>query len=136
MKAQNCARCQTTGLHSRKKAPIAAPLLIPPSLGGISIEWLFVLSGFLIGTMMIRSFDGDRKWLQCAKDFWLRRWFRTIPNYYLFVLVNLLLTIYGISDGVFEYRYLAFSQNLAWVEKHRHFSERLGRLPWMSGFIC
>ena len=96
---------------------IEGPIVSISAASIISIEWLFVLSGFLIGTMMIRSFDGDRKWLQCAKDFWLRRWFRTIPNYYLFVLVNLLLTIYGISDGVFEYRYLAFSQNLAWVEK-------------------
>lgn len=82
----------------------------------ISIEWLFVLSGFLIGTMMIRSFDGDREWWKCAKDFWLRRWFRTIPNYYLFVLVNLLLTFYGVSEGVFEFKHLVFSQNLAWPE--------------------
>ena len=54
----------------------------------IAIEWLFVLSGFLIGAMMIRSFDKNQGWFKSAKDFWLRRWFRTIPNYYLFFLVN------------------------------------------------
>ena len=47
----------------------------------ISIEWLFVLSGFLIGTIMIRSFSKSDSWWQCSKDFWMRRWFRTLPSY-------------------------------------------------------
>ena len=46
---------------------IEGPIVSISAASIISIEWLFVLSGFLIGTMMIRSFDGDRKWLQCAK---------------------------------------------------------------------
>jgi peptidoglycan/LPS O-acetylase OafA/YrhL len=87
----------------------------------ISIEWLFVLSGFLIGAMMIRSFEKNASFLQCARDFWLRRWFRTIPNYYLFVFVNLLLVTLGLADGKFEYKYFAFSQNLAWIETAPHF---------------
>ena len=28
----------------------------------LSIEWLFVLSGYLIGAMMIRSFESGRPW--------------------------------------------------------------------------
>lgn len=87
----------------------------------ISIEWLFVLSGFLIGAMMIRSFEREANWLQCARDFWLRRWFRTVPNYYLFVFVNLLLVGLGLANGKFEYKYFAFSQNLAWIETTPHF---------------
>jgi peptidoglycan/LPS O-acetylase OafA/YrhL len=87
----------------------------------IAIEWLFVLSGFLIGTMMIRSFQSDRSWHQCARDFWLRRWFRTIPNYFLFVGVNLILVWFGYTNSVFEFKYLWFSQNLAWVETTPHF---------------
>ena len=87
----------------------------------ISIEWLFVLSGFLIGAMMIRSFDRQATWLHCARDFWLRRWFRTVPNYYLFVLVNLVLVTLGWARGTFEYKYFLFSQNLAWVETTPHF---------------
>lgn len=87
----------------------------------ISIEWLFVLSGFLIGAMMIRSFDRQGSWFQCARDFWFRRWFRTVPNYYLFVFVNLLLVGLGLANGKFEYKYFAFSQNLAWVETTPHF---------------
>lgn len=87
----------------------------------LSIEWLFILSGFLIGNMMIRSFEHNQSWIQSARDFWLRRWFRTIPNYYLFVLINIILVTSNISQGSFEFSYLVFSQNLAWVEKTPHF---------------
>ena len=87
----------------------------------IAIEWLFVLSGFLIGTMMIRSFEREKNWLKSARDFWLRRWFRTIPNYYLFVLINLFLINAGVASGEFEFKYFLFSQNLAWVEATPHF---------------
>jgi peptidoglycan/LPS O-acetylase OafA/YrhL len=87
----------------------------------LSIEWLFVLSGFLIGAMMIRSFEKADGWLKSARDFWLRRWFRTLPNYFLFVLVNLALVSWGLSKGTFEYSYLFFSQNLYLPEKTPHF---------------
>ncbi len=87
----------------------------------IAIEWLFVLSGFLIGAMMIRSFDRNQGWLKSARDFWLRRWFRTIPNYYLFFLVNFLLAIYGVTTDGYIFSPLWFSQNLAWEEVNRKF---------------
>ncbi|MFD2378056.1 acyltransferase family protein [Ottowia pentelensis] len=78
-----------------------------------SIEWLFVLSGFLIGSMMIRSFETRGGWGASARDFWLRRWFRTIPNYYLFLLVNALLAWWGVEEGRFAWSFALFSQNLA-----------------------
>lgn len=87
----------------------------------ISIEWLFVLSGYLIGAMMIRSFESGRPWVSCARDFWLRRWFRTLPNYYLFVLVNIFLVYLGWSGGRFDVSFLFFSQNLHQVEATPHF---------------
>lgn len=87
------------------------------SLSVLSIEWLFVLSGFLIGTMMIRSFESGRDWRGCARDFWYRRWFRTLPNYYLFLAVNALLVHWGIAKGDFRWSFAFFSQNLAWAEQ-------------------
>ena len=87
----------------------------------LSIEWLFILSGFLIGNMMIRSFEKNQNWFSAARDFWLRRWFRTIPNYYLFLAINFGLVSAGIASGPFEFKYLVFSQNLAWTEKTPHF---------------
>ncbi|MGB3071085.1 MAG: acyltransferase [Ottowia sp.] len=77
-----------------------------------SIEWLFVLSGFLIGSMMIRSFETRGQWRASARDFWLRRWFRTLPNYYLFLLINAALAWWGIEAGRFSWSFAVFSQNL------------------------
>lgn len=54
------------------------------------VELFFVLSGFLIGGILIRSYEKrqyfDHKLLL---NFWTRRWFRTLPNYYL-VLTGLI----------------------------------------------
>jgi peptidoglycan/LPS O-acetylase OafA/YrhL len=89
-----------------------------------SIEWLFVLSGFLIGSMMIRSFETRGSWWASARDFWLRRWFRTIPNYYLFLVVNIALVWWGLGEGHFAWSFAVFSQNLAGTEtKPLFFSE-------------
>ena len=87
----------------------------------ISIEWLFVLSGYLIGTMMIRSFEKPGTWFDRTREFWLRRWFRTIPNYYLFLAVNALLAYLGIASGQFDWTFLVFSQNLYLPEARPHF---------------
>lgn len=90
-------------------------------LSFISIEWLFVLSGFLIGAMMIRSFEKESTWWGGARSFWLRRWFRTLPNYYLFLLVNILIVASGIVaprfTGTYSVLHPFFVQNLAWAER-------------------
>ncbi len=56
------------------------------------VELFFVLSGFLIGGILIRSYEKnggfDRDLLL---NFWTRRWFRTLPAYYL-VLTGLIVT--------------------------------------------
>lgn len=56
------------------------------------VELFFVLSGFLIGGILIRSYEKkggfDRELLL---NFWTRRWFRTLPAYYL-VLTGLIVT--------------------------------------------
>ena len=55
------------------------------------VELFFVLSGFLIGGILIRSYEKkgqfDRSLLL---NFWTRRWFRTLPNYYI-VLTGLIM---------------------------------------------
>jgi len=54
------------------------------------VEIFFVLSGYLIGGILINNFyaaqlDG----LGGLFTFWKRRWFRTLPNYYLFLVLFL-----------------------------------------------
>lgn len=50
----------------------------------------FVLSGFLIGRILIRTITNTDYKLKDIKNFWIRRWFRTLPNY-LFVLTIVIL---------------------------------------------
>ena len=56
----------------------------------IGVEMFFVLSGFLIGRILLRSFD-ESPGVKTLFGFWLRRWFRTLPNYYLFLIIYIFL---------------------------------------------
>ncbi len=48
------------------------------------VELFFVLSGFLIGGILIRSYEKKGRFdADLLLNFWTRRWFRTLPNYYL-----------------------------------------------------
>ena len=48
------------------------------------VELFFVLSGFLIGGILIRSYEKKEQFDRgLLINFWTRRWFRTLPAYYL-----------------------------------------------------
>ncbi len=83
----------------------------PSTMDGVSI--FFVLSGFLIGGILLRTIRETAFGWRDLLNFWIRRWFRTIPNY-LFVLVLLLAYQLVILKnwGSFSLKYLVFSQNL------------------------
>lgn len=87
----------------------------------LSIEWLFVLSGFLIGAMLIRLFEAEGTWWQRAKSFWLRRWFRTMPAYYLFLVLNVLIVHWGMAPGNYSVAHAVFAQNLYAPEDYPYF---------------
>ena len=52
------------------------------------VELFFVLSGFLIGSILYQSYVTDSFTLQSVFRFLKRRWFRTLPNYYLVLILN------------------------------------------------
>ncbi len=60
------------------------------------VELFFVLSGFLIGTLLLRATETKQSfgWNDLF-TFWKRRWFRTLPNYYLLLLVHILFAYQG-----------------------------------------
>lgn len=61
------------------------------------VELFFVLSGYLIGGIIIRTMiDEGSLSLKTLNRFWLRRWFRTLPNYYLILIVNIIIVYFGI----------------------------------------
>ena len=84
-------------------------------LGIHGVELFFALSGFLIGDILHRSLAATPRWsFREVRVFWLRRWWRTLPNYYLFfaVAVGFNLCFGGLPNFTGLFPFLAFSQNL------------------------
>lgn len=78
------------------------------------VELFFVLSGFLIGGIFFKSFDKQKISLSLLLNFWKRRWFRTLPNYYLFLIINVLLVQFQVINGdidKFGFEFFIFIQN-------------------------
>ena len=69
-----------------------------PMIDGVDL--FFVLSGFLIGSILIRTIEENEQLsIEIIFGFLKRRWYRTLPNYYLFLLINFVLVNYHIIDG-------------------------------------
>jgi len=65
------------------------------SIAGVyGVEIFFVLSGFLIGRIVYRIYSSEDFGFSKVFYFWIRRWFRTLPNYYLALAVNIGVAIY------------------------------------------
>lgn len=89
-------------------------LTITRSFGAIGVDLFFVLSGYLIGTIILKQVTEERTRLTDFFYFWIRRWFRTLPNYFLILLLNILLgfAIYNvIIDDIGSY--FIFLQNFS-----------------------
>lgn len=86
-------------------------------LGILGVELFFVLSGFLVGGIFLRLRVGQPTFtLATLTRFWKRRWYRTLPNYFLFLL---LFTIISLVTGRFPgwaklMLYPLFLQNWLW----------------------
>ena len=79
-------------------------------IGMMGVELFFVLSGFLIGGILLRQAQREPFTLPHVPRFWMRRWFRTLPNYYLF-LGLLALLFPNPARGQLRF-FLVFAQNL------------------------
>lgn len=75
------------------------------------VDFFFVLSGFLIGGILIKKLN-EKKTFNIL-EFWKNRWLRTLPNYFLILIVLLCYHYYHLNGSfTFDYRYLFFTQNL------------------------
>ncbi len=81
------------------------------------VELFFVLSGFLIGGVLIKIFQNTKSLnLKTIWDFWIRRWFRTLPNYYLVLILNIIVVYFGIIKEdftQFNWKFFLFLQNFS-----------------------
>jgi peptidoglycan/LPS O-acetylase OafA/YrhL len=82
------------------------------SLGAIGVDLFFVLSGYLIGGILLKRIQNDKTSFKDFVWFWKRRWFRTLPNYFLVLVINILIivAIDGYLPNTF-YLYVPFLQN-------------------------
>lgn len=88
------------------------------------VELFFVLSGFLIGGILIRIYEQEgRMDGPVLMNFWVRRWFRTLPNYYLvlggIIGINLIQAFltgqhHSLPAKWTLASYFVFLQNFAW----------------------
>jgi peptidoglycan/LPS O-acetylase OafA/YrhL len=81
----------------------------------------FVLSGYLIGNILIRDIENKGSSFAVLRVFLVRRWFRTLPNYFLllFFVLGLQVSLWGGISFAEIKSYFVFSQNL--FSSHPHF---------------
>ncbi|MBK8563425.1 MAG: acyltransferase [Saprospiraceae bacterium] len=81
------------------------------------VDMFFVLSGFLIGGILLKDLEITPVFsTQSLFTFWKRRWFRTLPNYYLILIINYLMVKSGIIYGdptQFNWTFFLFLQNFS-----------------------
>lgn len=85
--------------------------LAPLQLGGTGVDLFFVLSGWLLGTQLIRELSQTGS-IDLPR-FWLRRWMRTLPAYYAVLLFTMLQQVLMHPENRVRYDYLVFLQNYA-----------------------
>ena len=71
----------------------------------------FVLSGFLIGGILIRALERDGATMATLLHFWIRRWFRTLPNYFLILLLLSAISCWLYHRSFWTLDYFFFLQN-------------------------
>jgi len=100
--------------HSFDHSVILPELKELARLGILGVELFFVLSGFLIGSIIMKLIDKNNfHSFSDISTFWNRRWLRTLPMYFV-ALVAFLQFDYRGSHELFEFpAYFVFMQNFA-----------------------
>lgn len=121
--------------HTLEHSQVIPQLKTFGRLGIFGVELFFVLSGFLIGSIIMKLMDKNKfNSLADITVFWKRRWLRTLPLYFVVLLAFLRFDYHGRHE-LFDYPlYYIFMQNfihkipeffeLSWslaIEEHFYF---------------
>jgi peptidoglycan/LPS O-acetylase OafA/YrhL len=79
-------------------------------LGIYGVELFFVLSGFFIGRIIIKDVLGNPG-AQSVKIFYLRRWFRTLPAYYIVLVSMIVFDTVAFGRTELHWPHFVFIQN-------------------------
>jgi peptidoglycan/LPS O-acetylase OafA/YrhL len=93
--------------------PQVSPPLVLTLFGYFGVELFFVLSGYLIGSILIeiRAAGGG---VRAGMVFLVRRWMRTLPAYYAVLFVVAAFGSVAVS-GWQLFDYVSLTQNFAWA---------------------
>ena len=99
--------------HGGNLIPVDTAILINNIAYYDGVSIFFVLSGFLIGGILIKIVNEKGLNRNILMNFWIRRWFRTLPNYFLILLVICFLNILYNPDFTIKsvWKFFIFSQN-------------------------
>lgn len=86
------------------------------------VSAFFVLSGFLIGGILIKTLNNAAFKRKDLVNFWVRRWFRTIPNYVL-ILVTLVIIYKATGQSIHKVYLYPFFLQTALRAEHLFFAE-------------
>lgn len=83
--------------------------------GSLGVEIFFVLSGFLIGRILMKLLvAGKMESLPDLKEFLARRWARTLPLYFFFLLIYFRFDYTGVGQLTTHAPFFGFLQNFYW----------------------
>jgi len=80
--------------------------------GFFGVELFFALSGFLIGQIVIRDVLGNPSFKSLV-HFYQRRWLRTLPLYYLVLMLLIIVAYFSVPQFSFPFANFVFLQNFS-----------------------
>lgn len=86
----------------------APEILAPLQLGGIGVDLFFVLSGWLLGGQLFKEMESGSI---NVRRFWTRRWVRTLPAYYVVLILTVAQQWLTKENPASSWRYFLFIQN-------------------------